>query len=55
MVKQLAGARVWPRRHMSKGFDRRFDALIAADGSVLVGGLKGVEKESLRVDVDGYL
>jgi len=40
---------------MSKGFDRRFDALIAADGSVLTGGLKGVEKESLRVDVDGYL
>ena len=40
---------------MSKGFDKRFDALIAADGSVLAGGLKGVEKESLRVDADGYL
>ena len=40
---------------MNKGFDKRFDALIAADGSVLSGGLKGVEKESLRVDADGYL
>jgi len=40
---------------MSKGFDKRFDALISADGSVLAGGLKGVEKESLRVDANGYL
>ena len=40
---------------MNKGFDKRFNALIAADGSVLAGGLKGVEKESLRVDADGYL
>ncbi len=40
---------------MNKGFDKRFNALVAADGSVLAGGLKGVEKESLRVDANGYL
>jgi len=40
---------------MSKSFDKRFDALISADSSVLLGGLKGVEKEALRVDAHGYL
>lgn len=40
---------------MSNGFEKRFGALIASDGSVLAGGLKGVEKESLRVDANGYL
>jgi len=45
MVKQPAGASGWLRRQMNKGFDKRFNALIAADGSVLAGGLKGIEKE----------
>lgn len=40
---------------MSKGFEARFRALMAADSSVLAGGLKGVEKESLRIDPNGFL
>jgi glutamate--cysteine ligase len=40
---------------MSKGFDMRFDALVRCDRSVLSGGLKGIEKESLRVDTRGHL
>jgi len=43
------------RRKLSQGFDRRFDALAAVIGKSLAGGLKGIEKESLRVDPDGYL
>ena len=40
---------------MSQGFDKRFGALQADGGKLLHGGLKGVEKESLRVGADGYL
>jgi glutamate--cysteine ligase len=40
---------------LSKGFDKRFGALNAMSGHPLAGGLKGVEKESLRVDANGYL
>jgi glutamate--cysteine ligase len=40
---------------LSHGFDKRFGALSAAPGNPLTGGLKGVEKESLRVDANGYL
>jgi glutamate--cysteine ligase len=40
---------------MSIGFETRFSALHKSDSSVLSGGLKGVEKESLRVDANGYL
>lgn len=40
---------------MSKGFEQRFGALIGVDNSVLAGGLKGVEKESLRIVADGNL
>ncbi len=40
---------------MSKGFDKRFGALSAVSGNPLAGGLKGIEKESLRVDAGGYL
>jgi glutamate--cysteine ligase len=40
---------------MSTGFEKRFDALAKSDSSVLAGGLKGIEKESLRVDAEGYL
>ena len=37
------------------GFESRFDAIAARDCSVLAGGRKGVEKESLRIDAGGYL
>ena len=40
---------------MSQGFDKRFGALKADGVNLLHGGLKGVEKESLRVGADGYL
>lgn len=39
----------------SQGFESRFGAIAERDCSVLAGGRKGVEKESLRVDADGYL
>ena len=39
---------------MKQGFEQRLEAL-AAGGDVLRGGLKGVEKESLRVSPDGFL
>lgn len=40
---------------MSKVFDKRINALAAASGASVAGGLKGIEKESLRLDMDGYL
>lgn len=40
---------------MTKGFDKRLSTLAAADKGMLAGGLKGIEKESLRVDVNGHL
>jgi glutamate--cysteine ligase len=40
---------------VSQGFDKRFGALQADGGKLLHGGLKGVEKESLRVGADGHL
>ncbi len=40
---------------MSKGFDKRLNALAAGDAGFLAGGRKGIEKESLRLDMDGYL
>lgn len=40
---------------MSHGFESRFGAIAARDCSVLAGGRKGVEKESLRIDAQGYL
>jgi len=39
---------------LKQGFEQRLEAL-AAGGDVLRGGLKGVEKESLRVSPDGFL
>ena len=39
---------------MSQVFKKRFDALVA-NGVLLAGGRKGIEKESLRLDMDGYL
>lgn len=40
---------------MSKGFDKRFDALIRGGRGAIAGGLKGIEKESLRIDARGDL
>ena len=39
---------------MTQTFDKRLDALIAS-GAPLGGGQKGIEKEALRLDLDGYL
>ncbi len=40
---------------MPQVFDKRLSAICATKGDLLYGGLKGVEKESLRVDADGAL
>ena len=40
---------------MQQGFDKRFGALARETGNPLAGALRGVEKESLRVDPEGML
>jgi len=40
---------------LKQGFEQRLEALAANHDNVLCGGLKGVEKESLRVDREGFL
>ena len=40
---------------LKHNFDTRLSAIITAGGDLLSGGLKGIEKESLRIDVDGSL
>ncbi len=40
---------------MAGRFDKRLADLDAADGRILCGGLKGIEKESLRISGDGKL
>jgi glutamate--cysteine ligase len=40
---------------LQQGFEKRLAAVTAHSGDVLYGGLKGVEKESLRVAADGTL
>ena len=40
---------------MKQRFDNRLAAVAAENGDALCGGLKGIEKESLRVDVNGML
>ncbi|MCH9693980.1 MAG: glutamate--cysteine ligase [Gammaproteobacteria bacterium] len=40
---------------MKQSFEKRLDAIATAGGDILYGGLKGIEKESLRVAVDGSL
>ena len=40
---------------MAQEFDKRLQALAAAGDNLLYGGLKGIEKESLRVAADGSL
>lgn len=44
-----------PRQTLSKQFDQRLSALGAVSGNPLAGALKGIEKESLRIDANGYL
>ena len=41
--------------HLKQEFDKRLNAIAAAGGDLLYGGLKGIEKESLRIAVDGNL
>jgi glutamate--cysteine ligase len=64
MVKQRLGERamrwLYSRRQvkkkpLSQGFDKRINALAGISDVSLSGGLKGIEKESLRLDTDGYL
>jgi glutamate--cysteine ligase len=40
---------------LKQGFEQRLESLAAAGSDVLCGGLKGVEKESLRISPDGFL
>ena len=40
---------------MTQEFEKRLSAVGAAGGDLLYGGLKGIEKESLRVTADGDL
>ncbi len=40
---------------MTQGFEKRLEAVAATGGDILCGGLKGVEKESLRVSPGGFL
>jgi len=40
---------------LKQGFEKRLAAVAADRGDVLYGGLKGVEKESLRISPDGFL
>ncbi|MCG8369714.1 MAG: glutamate--cysteine ligase [Proteobacteria bacterium] len=40
---------------MKQGFEQRLEAVAAAGSPVLAGGLKGVEKEALRITPDGFL
>lgn len=40
---------------LTQKFDKRINALAVASDISLAGGLKGIEKESLRVDMNGYL
>ncbi len=48
--------RSWSRGiELRQGFEQRLAAIAAAGSDVLRGGLKGVEKESLRVSPEGFL
>jgi glutamate--cysteine ligase len=40
---------------LQQGFEKRLAGVDANGGDIMYGGLKGVEKESLRVDADGFL
>ncbi len=47
--------RVLQENHLKQEFHKRLHAVTAAGGDLLYGGLKGIEKESLRVAADGRL
>jgi glutamate--cysteine ligase len=40
---------------LEQGFEKQLNAVAAAGGDLLYGGLKGIEKESLRISADGRL
>ena len=40
---------------VSQGFDKRISALATTTGKPLAGALRGVEKEALRIDLEGFL
>lgn len=42
-------------KSLKRDFEKRLHYIAAAGGDLLYGGLKGIEKESLRVTVDGQL
>ena len=42
------------KNNMPNSFDSRLDAIVSS-GLALAGGKKGIEKEALRLDLDGYL
>jgi len=42
-------------RQLTNEFDKRLNAVAAIGGDLLYGGLKGIEKESLRIAADGSL
>ena len=54
MVKRVAITRQ-RGTHVSQVFDKRLNAISAAGKDLLSGGLKGVEKESLRIDAAAAL
>ena len=45
---------IW-EAHLKQDFDTRLNAVAAAGGDLMYGGLKGIEKESLRIAADGSL
>lgn len=58
MVKHRAGqAQQWTPKGQTvqQQFEKRLAMIAAASRDVLHGGLKGIEKESLRISRDGYL
>jgi len=58
MVK-LQTSSGWPEAsegtNLKQGFEKRLAAVAAAGSDTIYGGLKGVEKESLRISPDGFL
>ena len=56
MVKPLANENEPSgKTHLTQGFDKRLNTIAAAGSDLLYGGLKGIEKESLRIASDGSL
>ena len=58
MVKLRISSGWWARTKgidLKQGFENRLAAVAAAGSDTLYGGLRGVEKESLRVSPDGFL